>query len=161
MSIGKQGRPRLFLDTNVFVDCLQQRERFFESARLLLIMGKVGEVELWMSATQMTDLIYILSEGGRKQLMPRVMASLRGLRGFVNVCGVGADEIDAILETDWQDAEDALIHNLACQMRADAIITSNKRGFQRSSIDVFDCDEFFQRMEEKRGTLYGIARLRS
>ena len=55
----------LLLDTNVVVDYLNEREPFYEKARLLMIGGRVGEFELWVSSSQVTDLVYILSNGGR------------------------------------------------------------------------------------------------
>ena len=55
---------RLLVDTNVLVDYLGNREPFSQQARLLMILGKVGEYSLWVSATQITDLVYILSNGG-------------------------------------------------------------------------------------------------
>ena len=45
----------LLLDTNVVVDYLNEREPFYEKARLLMIGGRVGEFELWVSSSQVTD----------------------------------------------------------------------------------------------------------
>ena len=59
----------LLLDTNVVVDYLNEREPFYEKARLLMIGGRVGEFELWVSSSQVTDLVYILSNGGRASEM--------------------------------------------------------------------------------------------
>lgn len=78
-------QAKLLLDTNVVVDYLNEREPFYEKARLLMIGGRVGEFELWVSSSQVTDLVYILSNGGRASEMDAAMGQLRGLRTFVNV----------------------------------------------------------------------------
>ena len=40
--------------------------------------GRVGEFDLWITSSQVTDLIYILSEGGKRSLLSRVLEQLRG-----------------------------------------------------------------------------------
>ena len=42
--------------------------------------GRVGEFDLWITSSQVTDLIYILSEGGKRSLLSRVLEQLRGMR---------------------------------------------------------------------------------
>ena len=56
-------RMKLLLDTNVVIDYLHEREPYYEKARLLMTAGRVGEFSLWITSSQVTDLIYILSEG--------------------------------------------------------------------------------------------------
>lgn len=73
-------QAKLLLDTNVVVDYLNEREPFYEKARLLMIGGRVGEFELWISSSQVTALVYILSNGGRASEMDAVMGQFGGLR---------------------------------------------------------------------------------
>ena len=54
-------RMKLLLDTNVVIDYLHEREPYYEKARLLMTAGRVGEFSLWITSSQVTDLIYILS----------------------------------------------------------------------------------------------------
>ena len=53
------GKIKALLDTNIVIDFLNQREPFYEQARLLMIAGRVGEFDLWILSSQVTDLIYI------------------------------------------------------------------------------------------------------
>ena len=92
----------LLLDTNVVVDYLNEREPFYEKARLLMIGGRVGEFELWVSSSQVTDLVYILSNGGRASEMDAAMGQLRGLRTFVNVFAASEREVDLMLAASTQ-----------------------------------------------------------
>lgn len=137
------GRMKLLLDTNVVIDFLHEREPFYQKARLLMVAGRVGEFDLWITSSQITDLIYILSDGGSHVRMPRVLEQLRGLRTFVNVYAVGDQEVDRMLAASWKDPEDSLIFESALQMKADAIITRNQKDFESSLIRVCDCNEFF------------------
>lgn len=72
-------QAKLLLDTNVVVDYLNEREPFYEKARLLMIGGRVGEFELWISSSQVTDLVYILSNGGRTSEMEVCHGATAGL----------------------------------------------------------------------------------
>ena len=91
------GRLKLLLDTNVVVDFLHEREPHYRKTRLLMSAGRVGEFDLWITSSQVTDLVYILSDGGKRSELPRVLEQLRGLRTFVNVYAVGDREVDRAL----------------------------------------------------------------
>lgn len=56
---------KLLLDTNILLDCMMDRQPFAADARKLLILGALGEVDLWMSPSQFTDAFYLLTEGGK------------------------------------------------------------------------------------------------
>ncbi|WP_455779600.1 PIN domain-containing protein [Gordonibacter pamelaeae] len=148
------GRLKLLLDTNVVIDFLHERDPHYAKTRLLMMAGRVGEFDLWITSSQVTDLVYILSEGGSRKLLPRVLEQLRGLRTFVNVHAVSDREVDRMLAAAWKDPEDSLIFESALEMRADAIVTRNQKDFESSVIKVVDCDEFFAWMHEEFGFDY-------
>ncbi|MEC4175645.1 PIN domain-containing protein [Adlercreutzia sp. R7] len=151
-------QAKLLLDTNVVIDYLNEREPFYEKARLLMIGGRVGEFELWISSSQVTDLIYILSDGERSE-MDAVMGQLRGLRTFVNVLAASEREVDLMLAASWCDPEDYLLYEIALALRADALITRNQHDFPQGLVPVMGCDEFFQWMRDTRGLDYGEVEL--
>lgn len=148
-------QSKLLLDTNVVIDYLNEREPYYEKARLLMIGGRVGEFELWISSSQVTDLVYILSNGGRASEMDAVMGQLRGLRIFVNVFAASEREVDLMLAASWHDPEDYLLYEIALALRADALITRNQPDFPQGLVPVMDCDEFFQWMRDMHGLDYG------
>lgn len=145
---------RLLLDTNVVVDCASQRGRYFPSAHLLVELAMVREFDLWMSATQATDVLYLLSNGGRRSDVRGARETLRSLRSFLHIVSVTESDIDKALDADWEDFEDACVYYAARKIKADAIIARNRKGFARSSIKVFDCDELFAYLEREMGVSY-------
>ncbi|WP_417060954.1 PIN domain-containing protein, partial [Ellagibacter isourolithinifaciens] len=120
------GKIKALLDTNIAIDFLNRRELFYEQARLLMIAGRVGEFDLWIASSQVTDLIYILSEGGKPSLIPKARERIQGLRTFVSVFAVSEREIDKMLASSWKDPEDRLLFEVALSIQADCIITRNK-----------------------------------
>lgn len=147
---------KLLLDTNIVVDYLNKREPFFKKARLLMIFGCAHEFELWITSSQMTDLIYILTDGGKQTLMSAVMQQLRALRQFVNVFAVTENEVSKMLLTKWKDPEDFLLYQSAVSLKADAIITRNACDFEEQMIKVCNCEEFFEWVHETFGVKYSL-----
>lgn len=148
-------RLKLLLDTNVVIDYLNEREPYYEKARLLMLCGRVGEFSLWISSSQVTDLVYILSNGGCKAEIPRVLERLRGLRTFVDVYPVGDREVDRMLATSWRDPEDALLFEVALRMKADCLVTRNQGDFEGTLVKVLDCEGLFSWIEKEYGLVYG------
>ena len=121
------GKIKALLDTNIVIDFLNQREPFYEQARLLMIAGRVGEFDLWISSS----------------LIPETRERIQGLRTFVSVFAVSEREIDRMIASSWKDPEDRLLFEVALSIQADYIITRNKEDFESSLVRVLDCDDFF------------------
>ena len=145
---------KLLLDTNIVIDFLHHREPHFDETRLLMLAGRVGEFSLWISSSQVTDMIFILTNGGNKSKVPDVLEKLRALRTFINVYAVTDADIDKMLTTPWHDPEDTLLIDLALKMRADAIITRDEDFPATDMIRVHDCPSFFAWLENEKGISY-------
>ena len=145
---------KLLLDTNIVVDYIGQRDPFYESARLLMLAGRVGEFSLWISSSQVTDLIFILTDGGQKKKVPEVLEKLRMVRSFIKVQTVTDTDIDKMLAPSRSDPEDDLLVNLALKMRADAIITRDEDFPHPDGLRVQSCEEFFEWLKTEKGLNY-------
>ena len=142
----------LLLDTNIIVDVLRKRDEDYLSSRLLLALGKLGEFELWISPSQLSDLFYVLTGGGKRHLAEKVSAELSDILQFVHVCTLGDADAHAALQSGWNDLEDALVHQAGRSVKAEAIITRNQKDFAAASISARSSSEFF----EWYATEYGI-----
>lgn len=145
---------KLLLDTNIVLDFIGAREPHYEHTRLLMLAGRVGEFSLWISSSQVTDLIYVMTNGGNKSKVSEALEKLRALRTFINVCPVTDADIDKMLATNWSDPEDALIVDLALRIRADAIITRDKDFPATDMIRIHDCPGYFAWLETEKGISY-------
>ena len=52
----------VLVDSNVIVDFLAERAGFYEEARKLLVFSEIGDYELWMSSSQITDVRTVPSD---------------------------------------------------------------------------------------------------
>jgi predicted nucleic-acid-binding protein len=137
---------RLFVDTNVIVDFLAKREPFYQDARNLMALARVGSVELWMSSSQVTDLVYILSNGGRVSEQNVARTAVRSLIKLVHVCAPGKEQVDNALSSDWSDFEDAFVHENARLVESDFIVTRDRKGFKHSHIPALSPSEVLEKV---------------
>ncbi len=119
-----------------------------------MTLGFLREFELWMSSSQFADAYYLLSDGGKPSLADDVKGKLKGVREAVRACSLNEADIDAALDSTWDDFEDACVYQCARKLKADAIVTRNQKDFGKSSINVFDCDQLFAYLEEERKLTY-------
>ena len=148
-------KPKVLLDTNIVVDYVGERHPYFKRTRLLLMLSNMGEVDAWLTSSQMTDLVYILSNGGNRRRIAAVLDALKSMRQFIEIHPTSAEEVDAMLTTTWDDPEDYLLYESAKSINADCIISRDIEGFEPSmDIPVFDCDGFFNWLENEHGLVY-------
>ena len=134
---------KLLLDTNILLDCMMDRQPFAADARKLLILGALGEVDLWMSPSQFTDAFYLLTEGGKPRLAESVKLRLLKVKRLARICTLGE-----------RDVESACLYQCAKKLRVEAIITRNQADFERSTVPVYDCAEFFAHLKNVHGLVY-------
>lgn len=122
---------KLLLDTNILLDCMMDRQPFAADVRKLLILGALGEVDLWMSPSQFADAFYLLTEGGKPCLAEAVKFRLLKVKRLARICTLGEYDIENTLESPWSDFEDACLYQCAKRLRVEAIITRNQADFER------------------------------
>jgi predicted nucleic acid-binding protein len=133
-------RDKIFLDTDVALDHLADRQPFAEYAHRLLALAETGELTVCLSALSFGNLYYLL-----RKLKGHVdaLALLGKLNLIVRVSAVTVVEIQAALSSNFKDFEDA-IQNFAAQAEGDVsvIVTRNKADYRSSEIPVMSPEEF-------------------
>lgn len=145
---------KVIVDTNILIDHFAQRQPYCQTARKLLVLGALGEFELWASSSQITDVFYLMTSGPKKMSPDAAKEALRKLSDVVHICSLGEREVFAALDSTWNDVENACIHQAAVKVGAQAIATRNKKDFALSSIRALDCEDLFARIEAERGIAY-------
>lgn len=124
---------RLFLDINVILDVLADREPWVEdSAAVLSLLDDAG-IEGLVAAHSVTTLYYLASKHlGHK----RAVAALIDLLDHVSVAPLDQDVLLRSLSLGWDDVEDAVQGVSAQRARADYLVTRNPSDFRSASIPV-------------------------
>ena len=119
-----------------------------------MVAGRVGEFDLWVTAPQVVDLVYLLSEGGKSDLLPRAMERIRGLRTFVQVADLTAANVDRMLASSGQNPEGQLMVNAAIDLRADFLLTHDPDGLENGLVKVTNVPGMFEWLCENRDLDY-------
>ena len=138
-------RDKIFLDTDVALDHLADRQPFAEYAHRILGLAETGEITVCVSSLAFSNLYYIL----RKPKGHADALSLLGkLKLLVRVSTVSESEIQAALSSQFKDFEDAIQHFTAkAEGNINAIVTRNQADYSRSEIPVLSPEEFLVRRE--------------
>lgn len=130
----------LYLDTNVLLDFLFFREPFFDAAREVIALGKIGNVKLYVSALSVVTAFYIAEK--YKKDINELKMSLNELSSFISIVDLSSDNIMENIKNDWSDFEDSTQYYSAQSVEADYIITRNAKDFLESNITVCSPQEY-------------------
>ena len=133
-------KDKIFLDTDVALDHLADRQPFAEYAHRLFGLAETGEITICLSSLSFSNLYYILRKLKGHQDALDLPAKLKLL---VRVSIVSEVEIQSALSSSFKDFEDAIQHFAAkTEGGISAIITRNKLDYSASEIPVLSPDEF-------------------
>lgn len=138
-------RRSVFLDTNVFLDQLQQRAGM-DAAERIFALGREGRLRICLSALTVVNVAYIMRKTDPLEKIKKVFGDW--LDCFVILPDSDMD-IYGSIRSDNPDFEDAMQLACADAARVDAIVTGNKKHFAPyTDIPVFTPDEFLAKITE-------------
>ena len=142
MAIG----DKIFLDTDVVLDHLADRQPFSEYAHRLFALAEQNELTLCVSALSFSNLFYILR---KLKSGDEALSLLRKLKGLVNVTTVGEIEVKSALSENFKDFEDALqCFSAKTESDMKVIVTRNKFDFPKSIIRIESPEEFLAKRKD-------------
>lgn len=137
---------KLFIDSDIILDLLAEREpHFIHAARLFTLIDQ-NEIEAYTSPLIFANLHYLLKKQSTNLL---ALKSLRKLKTFLNILPIDERVIDQSLNSEFTDFEDAIQYFTAVNNGITLIITRNKLDYKRSKIDVLTAEEFLKSLETK------------
>ncbi len=140
---------KVLFDTNVVLDLLLDREPWSKTAAELFSKVESGAVEGYLGATTVTTIYYLATKSvGAKQARREV----RKLLSLCTVAPVNRPVLEAALELDFSDFEDAVLHEAARQANAEAIVTRDRGGFKKATLSILapeECAKIAEQRERK------------
>ena len=130
---------KVFLDTNIILDFLGEREGFYENAAKLATLADEGKLEIFVSPLSFATVNYFLTkfENGEAAI-----EKLRKFKVLSNISSIDELIIEKGLNSKFKDFEDALQYFCAVESGCDIIVTRNGKDFKESSISVMTPAEF-------------------
>lgn len=135
---------KLFLDVNIVVDFLGEREHFYKSAAKLLTLADRKKIKIFTSPTSISTTYYLLTKYENAKI------GLEKIRRFKLLCSIAVmdDEvIDKAINSDFKDFEDAMQYYSAIASNCDLIITRNEKDFKNALIPVMNAESYLQTLK--------------
>ena len=136
---------KLFVDSDVVIDFLTNREAYANPASELFELNELGKVEIFLSAVSINNIYYIVRKflGHKKTL-----EVIETLTEMTEIIGTTKTEIVQALKNNFPDFEDSIQYSSALTIKdLDAIITRNLKDFRNSSIAVMTPLNFINMIE--------------
>jgi len=130
---------RLYLDTNIILDYLQNRPNA-EFAEKILLKAHKKQIHLFTSVLNFATIYYIERRRGHKT--KSIYKRFVLLNKIISTVDQSAQSYLSALKSDFSDFEDALQYFAAIESGSDFLITNNKKDFKRSSIPIRTAKEF-------------------
>lgn len=131
---------RLLIDTNIVMDLLSKREKFYDEAADLFSRADKKELVLTITSLTFANTNYILTKLKSAKEAREILRKFKVLVELLNL----DDKVTelALSDESFPDFEDGLQYYSAIENQIDVIITRNKKDFKNSKIPVLSTKEF-------------------
>ncbi len=117
---------KVFLDTNIILDLLLQREGWKHSAQIITLQEK-GCLHLCISVLTMVNVAYVYRKTVGEAL---AVVNLKYISALMEVLPMDAEMMEEAIQVGGQDFEDSFQAIAAASAGCDAIVTRNIRDFE-------------------------------
>ncbi len=129
----------IFMDTNVAIDFLADRQPFSLHAAKLFDLSLDGKVKLYVSAISYNNIYYILRQSLTNNAAIKLLEELEEMTDVIDVTKT---IIKQSLKTDFKDYEDAIQYYCALSKpKIDFIVTRDTKDFKKSTLPVLTPSE--------------------
>lgn len=129
---------KLLLDTNIVLDLLMDRMPFADAAAELFSKVEDGSATGYLCGTTITTVYYLAA---KVVGTPKAQEEIKKLLSLFEVAPVNRHVLQSALAAGFADFEDAVIHEAARHVGAEAIVTRNQKDFKKSKIPVYSAEE--------------------
>jgi|ERR1700744_3558802 len=131
----------LYIDSDVLLDMLLERQPFFEYSQLLLSQSKLNKIKLSTSALVIANINYIAS----KKLGNIVAREhIKQLTKLIEILPFEKDVVDKALDSYFVDFEDAIQNFIAEKYACEAIITRNIKDYKQSKLPIYTTEQYLK-----------------
>ena len=130
----------IFVDTNVIIDFLGNRESFSNAATELFDLYERNKKKIFVSAISYTNIYYLLYKQIKSH--KEVISLLNILFDLTELIDVNKNIISQSLHSNFSDFEDSVqFYSAISNAKIDIIVSRDKKGFKKSTLPVLDVEQ--------------------
>lgn len=130
---------KVFLDTNIIIDFLGEREGFYKYSAKILTLADQKKIKVYTSPSSISNVFYVLAKYENSKI------ALEKIRKFKLLCSMSVmdDEVvEKAIHSNFKDFEDAMQYFSALASNCDVIITRNEKDFKNALIPVMNAESY-------------------
>ena len=128
-----------FLDTNVIIDFLADRQPFSLPAAEIFNASVNSKLKIFIAAVSFNNIYYIIRQSQSHKQTIKILNELCEMAAIIDVT---QNIIRKSLSSDFADFEDAIQYNCALDIKSiDFIVTRNSKDFKKSMLPVLSPEE--------------------
>jgi len=132
---------KVLFDTNVILDVMLDREPFAIASAMLLSKVETGEILGFLGATTVTTIHYLTTKViGTEQAQHEI----KKLITLFEIAPVNRTVLEGAITLKFPDFEDAVLHEAARHVGAQAIVTRDISGFKRATLAIYSPEELIK-----------------
>ena len=130
---------KIFLDTNIILDFLGEREGFYEASAKIMTLADKKKIQVYTSPSSISNVFYVLAKYENSKI------ALEKIGKFKLLCSMSVmdDEVvEKAINSDFKDFEDAMQYFSALASNCNIIITRNEKDFKNAMIPVMNAESY-------------------
>jgi predicted nucleic acid-binding protein len=132
---------KVFVDTDIILDLLSQREPFYNHAAYLFTDADKGKIQIFVSSLSFSNLNYLLSKQYSAVQARKILLKFKTL---VTVLAVTDKVIELALSSNFKDFEDGLQYFTAIENNLKILLTRNLKDYKTADIAVMTAAQFLK-----------------
>ena len=132
---------KVFVDTDIVLDLLGNREPFYSHSAQLFSEADKGKIRIHVSSLTFSNLNYILS---RQYSVDQARKKLLKFKTLVTVLSVTGKVVELALSSDFKDFEDGLQYFTAIENNLKTLLTRNLKDYKTADITVMTAEQFLK-----------------
>ena len=141
---------KLFLDTNVLIDFILERQPFYQAAAMIISYAVEDKIQICASFLSFVTTNFICIE--RCKMPIEIFRNkINFLREFIDITSVDKTDIYNSYDSLWKDFEDGVQYYSAKRANVDYIVTRNTKDFEKNDIKAISLDETIKILKKISG----------
>jgi predicted nucleic acid-binding protein len=137
-------KDKVFLDTDVILDLLTEREPHFKAVIELFLQIQDKTILAYTSPVIIANIFYILNKHFERK---KAIQSLIKIKSLVKVLNCGDHVIELALLSDFKDFEDSIQYYTALENNIDILLTRNVKDYKTANITISTPLEYIKSKE--------------
>ena len=137
---------KLFIDSDVLLDLLLDREPFSEDTAILIEKSIESQVKLFTSILSIANMHYII---GRLETKNRADSKIEKVLKIISIENSGQAVIDKASKSKFKDFEDSIQNFCAVEASHEILITRNTKDYKESELSIFTPKEYLAKIKNE------------